>query len=177
MSVGSAICACTIGLVLGLLPATCLAAPPPATTSAIVAPVRKAPTAVPRPAVRKAAVVPPARTAQVKAAEPDQATTAALDLTSLEKRLRETHAIGVFTKISLKNQVDDLLAHVKLFHEGRGTITLAALRERFSLLLLKVLSVLQDGDPALARDVSGSREALWGILEDPVKFAKVEGGG
>ena len=32
-----------------------------------------------------------------------------LDLTTLESRLKETKAIGVFTKITLKNQVDDLL--------------------------------------------------------------------
>jgi len=37
------------------------------------------------------------------------AATPALDLKSLEKRLRETTAIGVFTKLALKNQVDDLL--------------------------------------------------------------------
>src|SRR5580692_12216159 len=32
-----------------------------------------------------------------------------LDLGLLRQRLRETKAIGVFTKLSLKNQVDDLL--------------------------------------------------------------------
>ena len=38
------------------------------------------------------------------------------------------------------------------------------------LLLLKVLSLLQDSDPVLARDVSSSREALWSILTDPDQF-------
>jgi hypothetical protein len=32
------------------------------------------------------------------------------------------------------------------------------------------MSLLQDGDPALARDVSTSREALWNVLVDPIKF-------
>ena len=94
----------------------------------------------------------------------------ALDLTSLEKRLRETKAIGVFTKISLKNQVDDLLEQLAAFHEGRGQIPLAKLRESYDLLLLKVLSLRQDKDPALARDIAVSREALWNVLADPVKF-------
>jgi hypothetical protein len=102
---------------------------------------------------------------------------APLDLTSLESRLRDTKAIGVFTKLSLKNQVDALLEQVKLFHRGQGHLTLAELQERFNLLLLKVLSLLQAGDPPLARDVAASREALWGILQDPVKFAAVTQGG
>jgi hypothetical protein len=38
---------------------------------------------------------------------------------------------------------------------------------------LKVLSLLQDNDPSLASAISASREALWGILIDPAKFAKL----
>jgi hypothetical protein len=94
----------------------------------------------------------------------------ALDLSSLEKRLRDTSAIGVFTKLSLKNQIDDLLEQFTAFHGGRSQVKLATLREGFDLLLLKVLSLLQDKDPALARDISASREALWNLLADPVKF-------
>jgi hypothetical protein len=40
-------------------------------------------------------------------------------------------------------------------------------------LLMKVLSLLQDGDPSLAKAISGSREAIWGILSDPQKFSKI----
>jgi hypothetical protein len=36
---------------------------------------------------------------------------------------------------------------------------------------MKVLSLLQDSDPALASDIIASREAIWGILSDPKKFA------
>jgi hypothetical protein len=38
------------------------------------------------------------------------------------------------------------------------------------MLVVKVLSVVQDGDPSLARTISGSREAIWDILADPEKF-------
>jgi hypothetical protein len=93
-----------------------------------------------------------------------------LDLGSLEQRLRDTKAIGVFTKISLKNQVDDLLEEFRDFHESNDRSMLTKLRQTYDLLLMKVLSLLQDGDPALARDVSSSREALWNILVDPDKF-------
>lgn len=96
-----------------------------------------------------------------------------MDLTSLEQRLRDTKAIGVFTKLSLKNQVDDLLDQFRAFHKQKSTVALPTLRQKYDLLLLKVLSLLQDGDPPLASAVSTSREAIWGILVDPVKFAKI----
>jgi hypothetical protein len=96
----------------------------------------------------------------------------ALDLAALEKRLRATKAIGIFTKLSLKNQVDDLLARFRTFHQG-APVAVTKLREEYDLLLLKVLSVLQDGDPELARAISASREAIWDLLVDPVKFKKV----
>jgi hypothetical protein len=105
------------------------------------------------------------------ASAPPPATPAGtLDLGSLEKRLRDTKAIGVFTKLSLKNQVDDLVEEFREFHQSRDQSQLAKLRQAYDLLLLKVLSLLQDNDPMLARDISSSREALWKILTDPDKF-------
>jgi hypothetical protein len=97
----------------------------------------------------------------------------ALNLASLEQRLRDTRAIGVFTKLSLKNQVDDLLDQFRAFYRGQIAIQLAELRQRYDLLMLKVLSLLQDGDPPLASDIVASREAIWGILKDPAKFATI----
>ena len=95
---------------------------------------------------------------------------APLDLGSLETRLRQTKAIGVMTKLSLKNQVDDLLDQARAYHKRQGTTTIAELRRSFDMLLLKVLSLLQDSDPPLARDIVKSRAAIWSILEDPRKF-------
>jgi len=122
------------------------------------APPRPKPPEPPRP--RESAAAPPS----------GQERAAIHDLTSLEKRLRDTSAIGVFTKLSLKNEVDDLLERFRTFHEGRGGTTLAKLRENYDLLVLKVVALLQDKDSALARDISTSREALWNLLKDPVKF-------
>jgi len=96
-----------------------------------------------------------------------------LDLASLEERLKETRAIGVFSKLSLKNQVDDLLDQFRAYHKRQAKLSLSELRQRYDLLLLKVLSLLQDGDPPLAAAISTSREAIWGILTDPDKFAKI----
>jgi hypothetical protein len=96
-----------------------------------------------------------------------------LDLTSLENRLKETKAIGLFSKIALKNQVDDLLDQFREFYRGSVKTTLAELRQEYDLLLLKVLSLLQDSDQSLATAIGASREAIWGILADRQKFAAI----
>ena len=100
-------------------------------------------------------------------------TPAPLDIAALEQRLRDTHAIGVFTKLSLKNQVDDLLAQFRAHFHGNGIPPLSGLRQRYDLLMMKVLSLLQDSDPALAQTIGSSREAIWGVLSDPTKFAAI----
>jgi hypothetical protein len=96
-----------------------------------------------------------------------------LNLAELEQRLRQTGAIGVFTKLSLKNQVDDLLNAFRALYKGPNKHPTVELRQRYDQLLLKVLTLLQDGDPPLAAAISSSREAIWGILADPDKFAKI----
>ncbi len=96
-----------------------------------------------------------------------------LDLASLVQRLKDTKAIGVLTKIALKNQVDDLLDQFRAFYQGKLKITLAELRRPYDLLVLKVLSLLQDSDPMLASAIVDSREAIWSVLADPKKFATI----
>lgn len=96
-----------------------------------------------------------------------------LDVAGLTARLRDTHAIGVFTKLALKNQVDDLLKQFRAYHQSGQTTSVASLRQPYDLLVLKVLALVQDRDPSLARTISGSREAIWGILADREKFKSV----
>jgi len=83
--------------------------PPPAATPAAPPPTTKA-----APPVAKTPAVPPA-----------------LDLNTLETQLRETKAIGIFTKITLKNQVDDLLDKFGAGMEGRGLLTASAFGTAF----------------------------------------------
>jgi len=78
------------------------------------------------------------------------------------------------TKLSLKNQVDDLVDQFRAYHQGQRK-NLSDLRQPYDLLLMKVLTLLQDGDPALAREISASREALWSILADRSKFSTMIG--
>lgn len=141
-------------------------APPAATTAATVKPAAKAPDKAVAPVV----LAPPA---PKPSAPPARVAAPTLDLDALEKRLKDTDAIGVFTKIALKNQVDDLLKRFKTYHENDGKTALAQLRQSYDQLLLKVNDVLKTGDPSLAGEIMGSREAIWGVLSDPVKFAKL----
>jgi hypothetical protein len=144
--------------------------PPPAAKPATPQPV---PAAAPAPTAGT-----PAPQAANKAAPPVTNTPAvapALDLNTLEAQLKETKAIGFFTKIALKNQVDDLLDQFREYYQGKAKLTMTDLRRSYDLLMMKVLSLLQDEDPRLASAIVSSREAIWGLLADPKKFATLQG--
>ncbi len=139
-------------------------APPPVVPAGKNVPA-PAKTVAPAPVVAVPKAPAPA-TAPPKSAGPS------LDLAALETRLRETRAIGMLTKLSLKNQVDDLVGKFRAYYKGQAKTSLAELRPSYDRLLLKVLSLLQDADPPLARDIVASREALWGILADAERFSE-----
>ncbi len=135
-------------------------------------PVARPPAKAPAPPAHPAAAVAPATPAAAAAAAPKKAPAAPpLDLTTLEARLRATDAIGMFTKLALKNQVDDLLEQFREYYAGKLKTSLAELRPAYDRLLMKVLALLQDEDPDLARAIVDSREPIWGILADPNRFA------
>jgi hypothetical protein len=105
-----------------------------------------------------------------QAATAVQAPSPPLALTTLAQRLRETDAIGVFTKMELKFEIDELLDALRAYHHGQREPSLEQLHERYNLLLLKVVTLLQADDPALARDIGASRAALWDLLSAPETF-------
>jgi hypothetical protein len=96
-----------------------------------------------------------------------------LALSEIEQRLRDTHAIGVFTKLSLKNQIDDLLGQLRAYHLKQTGASLPQLRRRYDVLLQRVIDSLQSGDASLASDISSSREAIWTMLTDPTTISKL----
>jgi hypothetical protein len=164
-------------------PANAPSAPPPAeaakpkpaaavrpATQTGAAPPARPPAAQTKP---KSPSVPPSAPAPLAASQPAPQALPTLNLTELEQRLRETRAIGVFAKLSLKNQVDDLLSAFRDLYRVPNKRPSAELRQRYDLLLLKVLSLLQDGDPPLASAIASSKEAIWSILADPDKFSKI----
>jgi hypothetical protein len=175
-----------VELLVVLLTAGCagVESPPPVAPSPTASPRTEAETAasvsppaapLSPPAAKAAPRAPAVQGAKKDSTAPDVAKQKAppLDLASLEMRLKETKAIGVLTKIALKNQVDDLLDQFRNFYQGKLKTTLAELRRPYDLLVLKVLSLLQDSDPALASAIVASREAIWGILSNPAKFATI----
>ena len=97
----------------------------------------------------------------------------AFEFDTLEQRLKQTKALGFFTKLELKNRIDDLLDAVREYH-ARGSGNLSEIREQFDLLVLKVMTLLQDKEAALAAQISRARSDLWAILADPERFAALE---
>jgi hypothetical protein len=95
------------------------------------------------------------------------------DINALVARLRDTNAIGFFTKLALKNQIDDLIDRFRRFHAREGETPLERLRDQFNLLFMKVITLCQDGDPALGQEIAKGREILWGKLADPGEFARL----
>jgi hypothetical protein len=156
------------------------ASPAPATPqpAPAAAPRASATPPAPQPAVRVAppvvrAPAPIARAPQ-PAAPPRPAAVPTLDLNTLTKQLKDTKAIGLFSKISLKNKVDDLLDEFRNYYKGNAKMNMTELRQAFNLLIMKVLSLLQDEDQTLASKIVASREAIWDFLADPKKFATLE---
>ena len=164
------------------VPDIVVAAPPaspptaqPATSSVRPKPARPAastPRVPPKP-IAPPAAAPLAQPHSSAAAVAKPPAASSLDLKSLEARLKETKAIGVFTKLTLKNQIDDLLSQFRDYYQGRLKATLAELRRSYDLLVMKVLALLQDADPPLAVAIASSRESIWGILSNRAKFAAV----
>ena len=133
-------------------------------------PAARPATPKPQPAAPLAprAGTPGSPVAQAPAAAP------ALDLKTLVAQLKDTKAIGFFTKITLKNQIDDLLDQFREYYQGKAKLTMTELRRAYDLLLMKVLSLLQDEDQPLASAIVASRDAIWGLLADPKKFATIQ---
>ncbi len=151
-------------------------APPQSVPVAVPPASVKAPAKATPPTLRTRAPIAgtPMPAAPPVAARPAPATPLTLDLNALKEQLKETKAIGVFTKISLKNKVDDLLEQFREYYQGKATLTMTDLRQSYDLLMMKVLSLLQDDDQKLASAIVSSREAIWGLLADPTKFATLE---
>ena len=161
--------------------------PPAIPKQNAAAPAQQTPGPAPAPAPRQPAVAPapprddtatrPTPAKPPAPLVPEGNTTASvspLDLNRLKQGLKNTKAIGIFSKLTLKSQMDDLLDWFREYHWGKGKRSLTDLRRSFDLLVMKVLSLVQDEDKKLASDILGSREAIWGLLADPKAFAALQ---
>jgi hypothetical protein len=144
-------------------PAPAPPAPPPA---APAPPPATRPVPVPAPAPAPA----PAPSAPATPATP--AAEAQISLEELGARIKATPAIGTFTKLALKNDIDDLVDALRGYHE-RHEGDLDDLHQRYEALVLKLLALLEEDEPELALALARSREDIWSRLVNPVEFAKL----
>ena len=100
-------------------------------------------------------------------------TTGDFDPKTLAESLRNTKAIGFFTKLQLKSEIDGLLDDLKELNQGKKPPTLAQLHERFQLLFHKIVTLVQDKDPKLAKSITDARQSLWQWLSDPNTSVKL----
>ena len=93
-----------------------------------------------------------------------------VDLEILGDMLAKTSAVGFLTKLSLKKDIDKVLARLEKFHDGGGKYTLEQLEEQYNLLLMKIAAHLQDKDLATHRHLCNAWLVIWEDLQDPAYF-------
>ena len=144
-------------------------APPAATSPAPSEQQPKPPATHPSPSPPPPVPAPePAPEASATAPSPSD-----FEFATLEKRLRKTKALGFFTKLELKNQIDELMSQVRKYHRQEAQ-DLTKIRDEFDLLVMKVMTLLQDEDAELAAEISKARGELWAILASAERFAELE---
>jgi hypothetical protein len=142
--------------------------PPPKTPTTPATKPQPATPVKPSPAAKAPSEPASASTPVVKTTAPP------IDLAKLRQELKDTKAIGLLSKLTLKNQMDDLLNRFRGYYQGDKKLSMTELRRSYDLLVIKLLSLVQDKDQKLATDITSSREAIWGLLSDPVKFASLK---
>ncbi len=96
-----------------------------------------------------------------------------VDFETLEKRIRKTNAISVFSKLKLSGDINKMVADLKTYHAGDSPHTLEQHREQYDLLYMKVVSQVQDKDPELFHQLCNAWEPLWAELQDESNLKKV----
>jgi len=167
---GAVLAACAVA---ALLLACGEEAPPEPETPAPAA-ESPAPSPEPVPALPLAPTpqAPPAPPAATPAPAPPAPAGEQISLEELGARIKATPAIGAFSKLALKNDIDDLVDDLRGYHENhRGDLD--DLHRRYEALVLKLLTLLEDDEPELAQALARSRKDIWSRLVNPVEFAKL----
>ena len=93
------------------------------------------------------------------------------DRDALVDRVSHSKALGFFTKLSLKQDVDQLLVGFRAHHDGSEDYSIEQLRERYDVMVHKLVILLQEKDQELVQTIDDGRERLWAKLSDEKKFA------
>jgi hypothetical protein len=89
----------------------------------------------------------------------------------LLQRFSDSKAVGVFTKLSIKNNITHLNQSFGTYHQGKRPPTIEELRESYDLMVQEIMVLIQNKDPVLARDLYETRLLLWSYLVEPDKYA------
>ena len=93
-----------------------------------------------------------------------------VDLQILGNMLADTKAVGLFTKLGLKKDIEKMLSRLSKFHDGNSKFTLEQLEEQYDLLLMKIARHLQDKDLTLHRHLCNAWLVIWEDLRDFDRF-------
>ncbi len=87
-----------------------------------------------------------------------------VDFNVLKERLKNTDAIGFFTKLAIRSDIVDLMDKIKTYRKQAVLkAKMKEIRRSFDGLLLKIIALLKD-DPQLSRDLYVGRETIWESL-------------
>jgi hypothetical protein len=92
-------------------------------------------------------------------------------LDELLDRFVTTKSVGVFTKLSIKGNVDRLNKSFAIYHDGNRPPNINELRQRYDLMVQEMIMIVQKKDPDLAKDFYDARLLLWSYLAEPEKYA------
>jgi len=91
-------------------------------------------------------------------------------INDLYEHLSQTKSIGIFTKLSIKNNTARLNKSFATHHQGKRPPNIEELRERYDLMVQEMMILVQGKDPELAHKIHETRLLLWSYLSDPEKY-------
>jgi len=91
-------------------------------------------------------------------------------INDLYDHLSQTKSIGIFTKLSIKNNTTRLNNSFAAYHQGERPPNIKELRERYDLMVQEMMILVQGKDPELAHKIHETRLLLWSYLSDPEKY-------
>jgi len=124
--------------------------------------VKQHETAKPEKTVTGEQATKPVKENDAEVVKPEEQIT--VDIEALKTRLKETDAIGLFTKLAIRSDILDLVDEINSYRkQAKLESKINELRASFDGLLLKMVALLE-GDPILSRDLYVSRESIWKSL-------------
>ncbi len=95
------------------------------------------------------------------------------ELDKLYKDLENTKSIGLFTKLSIRNNATRLYKTFGEYHKGQRPPTLEELKQRYELMVQEMMVLVQDKDPDLAQEIQQTKAILWQSLSDPKQYESI----